>query len=124
MKIVLMGIQGSGKGTQAKLISDYYHIPHISVGDMFKQVIANGGPLGELVAGYVNSGKLVPDEITVEVVKDRVNKADCQNGYILDGYPRTINQADLFLEGNSIDHVLFFELDEQIVLDRVSKRRV
>ena len=124
MKIVLLGIQGSGKGTQAKLISEKYNIPHISVGDIFKGIIARGGQLGEMVASYVNKGLLVPNDLTAEVVTARLNEDDCKNGYILDGYPRNYGQAETFFKNNRPDHVLFFDLDEQIVLGRILNRKV
>lgn len=124
MKIVLLGIQGSGKGTQAKLISQKYGIPHISVGDIFKGIMAKGDKLGKLVASYVDNGNLVPNDITAEVVTARLKEKDCKNGYILDGYPRNVGQAENFFQSNSPDHVLFFHLDEEIVLGRIKNRKV
>ena len=124
MKIVLLGIQGSGKGTQAKLISEKYGIPHISVGDIFKSIIAKGGEIGDMVASYVNKGNLVPNDITAEVVTARLKDKDCNKGYILDGYPRNIGQAESFFKTNQPDHVLFFHLDEKIVLGRIMNRKV
>lgn len=124
MKIVLLGIQGSGKGTQAKLISEKYGIPHISVGDIFKGIIAKGGKLGEMVASYVNEGNLVPNDLTAKVVSARLKEDDCKKGYILDGYPRNMGQAKTFFKTNNPDHVLFFHLDEDIVLGRILNRKV
>ena len=97
MKIVLLGAPGAGKGTQALSISNYYNIPHISTGDIFRKNISQGTPLGVTAKGYMDKGQLVPDQLTLDLIEDRLNEEDCNNGYLLDGYPRTVVQAE-FLE--------------------------
>ena len=94
MKIIMLGAPGAGKGTQAKKIAQKYEIPHISTGDIFRANIKNGTELGKKAKTYMDQGLLVPDELTVDLVIDRVNQEDCKNGYILDGFPRTIPQAE------------------------------
>ncbi len=94
MKIIMLGAPGAGKGTQAALISEKYNIPHISTGDIFRANIRNGTELGRKAKAYIESGALVPDELTCDLVVDRIGKEDCKNGYILDGFPRTIPQAN------------------------------
>ena len=106
MKIILLGPPGAGKGTQAKSISREYNIPHISTGDIFRKNISEKTPLGVEAKGYMDSGKLVPDELTINLVKDRLTKEDCKNGFMLDGFPRTVMQAealDAFLKERNID---------------------
>ena len=90
MNIILLGAPGAGKGTQATRISDRYGLPHISTGDIFRENIKNGTPIGLLAKSYTDKGQLVPDEVTCEIVKDRLAKEDCKNGYLLDGFPRTL----------------------------------
>lgn len=94
MKIIMLGAPGAGKGTQAKKISEKYQIPHISTGDIFRANIKNGTELGKKAKTYMDQGLLVPDELVVDLVVDRVNQDDCANGYVLDGFPRTIPQAE------------------------------
>ena len=94
MKIIMLGAPGAGKGTQAKMIADKYNVPHISTGDIFRANIKNGTELGEKVQSYMNQGLLVPDELVVDLVVDRIQQDDCKNGYIMDGFPRTIPQAE------------------------------
>ena len=94
MNIILMGPPGAGKGTQAKKIIAEFHIPHISTGDMFREAIKAGTDLGTLAASYINKGLLVPDEVTIGLVKERLMQDDCANGFLLDGFPRTIPQAE------------------------------
>lgn len=94
MKIIMLGAPGAGKGTQAKKIAEKYHIPHISTGDIFRANIKNGTELGKKAKTYMDQGLLVPDELTVDLVIDRVGQDDCKDGYILDGFPRTIPQAE------------------------------
>ena len=94
MKIVLLGPPGAGKGTQAKSISNKYSVPHISTGDIFRYNISNGTPLGIEAKKYLDKGHLVPDELTIDIIKDRLKQDDCKNGFLLDGYPRTVNQAE------------------------------
>ena len=108
VKIVMLGAPGAGKGTQAKRIADYYRIPHISTGDIFRANIKAGTPLGLEAKRYMDAGGLVPDEVTIGMLKDRIHEADCGEGYVLDGFPRTIPQAEalteaLAAEGTKID---------------------
>ena len=93
MKIIMLGAPGAGKGTQAKMIAEKYNIPHISTGDIFRANIKNGTELGKKAKEYIDQGQLVPDELTLDLVMDRFKKDDCKNGYVLDGFPRTIPQA-------------------------------
>ena len=122
MKIVLLGPPGAGKGTQAKSISNRYSIPHISTGDIFRKNISENTPLGIEAKSYMDNGQLVPDEVTINMVKDRLQQDDCKNGYLLDGFPRTVHQAealDNFLteREESIDTAL-------LILERMTGRRV
>ncbi len=128
MILVLLGPPGAGKGTQAKLIAAEYGIPHISTGDMFRDHKARGTELGKKVQAIMDSGGLVTDDITNEMVRDRLGRADVSSGFILDGYPRTTAQAE-FLDGvltragRKIDRVLSYEVDEELVVERISGRR-
>ena len=111
MKIIMLGAPGAGKGTQAKLISEEYNIPHISTGDIFRENIKNGTELGKKAKEYMDKGLLVPDELTCDLVVDRISKDDAANGYILDGFPRTIAQANVLTEalekrGEAIDYAI------------------
>ena len=94
MKIILLGAPGAGKGTQAKRLAEKYNIPHISTGDIFRANIKNATPIGKVAKSYIDKGQLVPDEVTVEIVKQRLLEDDCQNGYLLDGFPRNVFQAE------------------------------
>lgn len=127
--IIIMGPPGAGKGTQAKRIIDAYHIPHISTGDMFREEIASGSKLGKLAKSYMDDGHLVPDEVTIEVVRERLSKDDCQNGYLLDGYPRTIPQAEALERiskeiGRPVNCVLNVNANNDILIKRISGRLV
>lgn len=129
MKIVLLGPPGAGKGTQAKSISNRYSIPHISTGDIFRKNISENTPLGIEAKSYMDNGQLVPDEVTINMVKDRLQKDDCKNGYLLDGFPRTVHQAealDNFLteREESIDTALLIEVPKEFILERMTGRRV
>ncbi len=129
MKIILLGPPGAGKGTQAKSISEAYHIPHISTGDIFRKNITEKTPLGVEAKGYMDRGQLVPDELTINLVTDRLQNEDCKNGYLLDGFPRTVKQAealDAFLNknGNSIDAALLIDVPFSFILERMTGRRV
>ena len=128
MKIIMLGAPGAGKGTQAKMISEKYHIPHISTGDIFRANIKNGTELGKKARSYMDQGLLVPDELTCDLVVDRIVKDDCKNGYILDGFPRTIPQADALTNaleklGTAIDYAMDVEVPDDIIVERMSGRR-
>lgn len=124
MKIILVGPPGSGKGTQAKHISETFKIPHISTGDIFRENIKGETELGKLAKSYMDQGKLVPDEVTIDMVKDRLEKEDCKNGYLLDGFPRTIPQANAFDGKESIDTVLDVEVPDETCVQRIAGRAV
>ncbi|WP_125153940.1 adenylate kinase [Clostridium rectalis] len=129
MKIILLGPPGAGKGTQAKLISDKYSIPHISTGDIFRKNISEKTPLGVKAKSYIDKGQLVPDELTIDIVNDRLKNDDCKKGFLLDGFPRTVKQAealDDFLNnnGSKIDTALLIDVPEKFILDRMTGRRV
>lgn len=126
MKIIMLGAPGAGKGTQAKMISEKYGIPHISTGDIFRANIKNGTELGKKAKSYMDQGLLVPDELVVDLVVDRVQNDDCANGYILDGFPRTIPQAealDAALGEDKIDYALDIEVPDENIIKRMSGRR-
>lgn len=128
MKIIMLGAPGAGKGTQAKQIADKYSIPHISTGDIFRANIKNGTELGKKAKTYMDQGLLVPDELTVDLVIDRVGQDDCKDGYILDGFPRTIPQAeclDAALEkrGEKVDFAIDVEVPDENIVNRMSGRR-
>jgi adenylate kinase len=127
--IILLGAPGAGKGTNAKRITAYYKIPHISTGDMFREAIKNHTKLGDEAQGYMTKGLLVPDEITIGLVRERLAKDDCKDGYLLDGFPRTIAQAEALKEiGEEINRPIKFVIDinvpESILKDRICGRRV
>lgn len=129
MNLILLGPPGAGKGTQAAKIIEKYNIPHISTGDIFRENIKNGTELGKKAQEYMNKGQLVPDELVVEIATDRLTKDDCKNGFLLDGFPRTVFQAeelDKFLEakGSAVDHVLDIEVDREELMKRLTGRRV
>lgn len=129
MKLIIMGPPGAGKGTQAALIKDAYKIPHISTGDMFREAMKNETPLGMEAKSYMDKGALVPDSVTIGLVKERLSKSDCQKGFLLDGFPRTIPQAealnDILKELNiKLDAVINIEVDDSILIDRIVGRRV
>ena len=128
MKIIMLGAPGAGKGTQAKMIADKYGIPHISTGDIFRANIKNGTELGKKAKGYMDQGLLVPDELVVDLVADRIVQDDCKNGFVLDGFPRTIPQAEALDEalkklGTSIDYALNIEVPDDNIVTRMSGRR-
>lgn len=127
MKIVLLGAPGAGKGTQAKLIVDTFNIPQISTGDILRENVKKGTDLGLKAKSYMDKGELVPDMLVIDIIKDRLKKDDCSKGYILDGFPRTVNQAqalDQAIAPEKIDSVLFINVPEEIVVERLSLRRV
>lgn len=128
MKIIMLGAPGAGKGTQAKKIAAKYNIPHISTGDIFRANIKNGTELGKQAKTYMDQGLLVPDELVVDLVVDRVNQEDCKEGYVLDGFPRTIPQAealDVALEklGQKIDYAIDVDVPDENIVHRMDGRR-
>ena len=129
LNIVLLGPPGAGKGTQAELIVKKYGIPQISTGDIFRANIKNGTELGKEAKEYMDKGELVPDELTVDLVKDRLNQDDCKNGFMLDGFPRTVFQAEeldkiMEAKGLSISNVLNIDVAADKLIDRIAGRRV
>lgn len=125
MKVILLGAPGAGKGTQAQFIMNKFGIPQISTGDMFRAAIKEGTELGKQAKALMDEGKLVPDELTVALVKDRIAQPDCANGFLLDGFPRTIPQADALKDsGVKIDLVLEFDVADEVIVERMSGRRV
>jgi len=123
LNIVLLGPPGVGKGTYAELLSKKYKIPHISTGQMFRDAIKKGTELGKKVEGFIAKGDLVPDDITIEVVKVRLKKVDCKNGFLLDGFPRAIPQAEVLEKIRKIDKVLNFVASEETITERLGWRR-
>ncbi|MBE5945268.1 MAG: adenylate kinase [Lachnospiraceae bacterium] len=128
MKIIMLGAPGAGKGTQAKMLAAKYDIPHISTGDIFRANIKNGTELGAKAKEYMDKGLLVPDELVVDLIMDRFKADDCKNGYILDGFPRTIPQAEaldkaLTAVGESIDYAINVEVPDENIVNRMSGRR-
>ena len=128
MKIIMLGAPGAGKGTQAKMIADKYHVPHISTGDIFRANIKIGTELGMEAKKYMDQGRLVPDELTVKILLDRVAKDDCQNGYVLDGFPRTIPQAEVLDKALSeindkIDFAINVDVPDENIIRRMGGRR-
>ena len=124
MNIVLLGSPGVGKGTYAKRISKIYDIPQISTGDMFREALKNQTEIGIEAKSYMDKGELVPDEITIKIVEERLKHDDCKNGFMLDGFPRTIAQANALSEISKIDKVLNFVANDEIIIERLSGRRV
>ena len=124
MNIILLGAPGAGKGTQASKISQAYNLPHISTGDIFRENIKNQTPVGVLAKSYIDKGQLVPDEVTCEIVEERLACDDCKNGYMLDGFPRTIPQAEALSKLEKIDVVINIDVDFSLLLDRLCGRRV
>ena len=128
MKIIMLGAPGAGKGTQAKMIAEKYSVPHISTGDIFRANIKNGTELGMEAKKYMDQGLLVPDELTVKILLDRVANEDCKNGYVLDGFPRTIPQAQVLDKaltelGDKIDYAINVEVPDENIVNRMSGRR-
>ena len=125
MRLILLGGPGAGKGTQANFIKDKYQIPQISTGDMLRAAIKDGTELGKKAKGYMDSGGLVPDEVIIGLVKERIKKADCQKGFLFDGFPRTIPQADAMKDaGVAIDAVVDINVPDTEIIKRMSGRRV
>ncbi len=129
MRIVLLGPPGCGKGTQAKEIVSSYNIPQISTGDMLRLAVKNGSPMGKEAKKFMDEGLLVPDKVVIGIVEERLQGSDCQDGFILDGFPRTIPQADALEEvlkkiGRPLQGVISFEVDDVILIERLSGRRI
>lgn len=129
MNLVLMGLPGAGKGTQAEKIVEKYNIPHISTGDMFRAAMKDGTPLGLQAKSFIDKGELVPDEVTIGIVRERLSKEDCKTGFLLDGFPRTVPQAEA-LESilteldRTIHYVINIDVDQSILLERLTGRRI
>lgn len=124
MNLIFLGAPGAGKGTLATLLSKDYGIPQISTGDLFRAAVKEGSELGEQVQGIMQKGELVPDSLTVELVRERLSKPDAAGGYILDGFPRTVAQADALAEFQKINAVINFSISDDLVIRRLSGRRV
>ena len=128
LKIIMLGAPGAGKGTQAKKIAAKYSIPHISTGDIFRANIKNNTELGQKAKTYMDKGELVPDALVVDLIMDRIKEADCANGYVLDGFPRTIPQAEaldkaLNAQGEAVDFAINVEVPDENIINRMSGRR-
>ncbi|SEQ58357.1 adenylate kinase [Piscibacillus halophilus] len=129
MNLILMGLPGAGKGTQAEKIVEKYEIPHISTGDMFRSAIKEGTELGKKAKSYMDDGALVPDEVTIGIVKERLSKPDCEKGFLLDGFPRTVAQAEALeslLEdlNTKLNYVLHVNVPEEKLVERLTGRRI
>lgn len=128
MKIIMLGAPGAGKGTQAKKIAEKYQIPHISTGDIFRANIKGGTELGMKAKAYMDQGGLVPDDVTIGMLLDRIHEADCANGYVLDGFPRTIPQAESLTKalgemGESMDYAIDVDVPDENIINRMAGRR-
>ena len=125
MRIILLGAPGAGKGTQAQFLMGKYGIPQISTGDMLRAAIKGGTELGNAAKRVMDEGKLVSDELIIGLVKERIAQEDCQGGFLLDGFPRTIPQADAMKEaGINVDHVIEFDVPDEVIVERMAGRRV
>ncbi|MFD1778898.1 adenylate kinase [Fredinandcohnia salidurans] len=129
MNLVLMGLPGAGKGTQAEKIVEKYNIPHISTGDMFRAAIKDGTELGLQAKSFMDKGELVPDEVTIGIVRERLSKEDCKKGFLLDGFPRTVPQAEALETiltdlDKKIDYVINIDVNSEILLERLTGRRI
>ena len=129
MKMILLGPPGCGKGTQAKILIDTYHIPQISTGDILREALKKGSPLGLEAKTYMDQGLLVPDHLVIKIIEERIGQADCKRGFILDGFPRTATQADAFdttlsKMGLELEYVFSIEVDEEELIKRLTGRRI
>ncbi|MBR0592156.1 adenylate kinase [Bacillus pumilus] len=129
MNLVLMGLPGAGKGTQAERIVDDYGIPHISTGDMFRAAMKEETQLGLEAKSFIDKGELVPDEVTIGIVRERLGKNDCEQGFLLDGFPRTVAQAEALEDilkdlGRTIDYVINIKVDKDALMERLTGRRI
>lgn len=128
MNLILLGPPGAGKGTQAKMLTDRFSIPQISTGDILRAAVKEGTPMGVKAKSFMDAGSLVPDEVVVGIVRERLQKPDCENGFILDGFPRTVAQADALQEnlrelGKELDSVISLEVDTEALVERLTGRR-
>ncbi len=124
MNVILLGAPGAGKGTQAVRLAEKYNIPHISTGDIFRSNIKGQTPIGIVAKSYIDKGQLVPDEVTIQIVKERLEKEDCQNGYLLDGFPRTVFQAEALDTFSKVEAVVNVDVPLGKLLKRITGRRV
>ena len=129
MNLILMGLPGAGKGTQAEKIVEKYNIPHISTGDMFRQAVKDETELGLKAKSFMDKGELVPDEVTIGIVRERLSKDDCKNGFLLDGFPRTVHQAESLEQiltdlNKKIDYCINIQVDKEILMERLTGRRI
>ncbi len=124
MKIVLLGAPGAGKGTQAVRLAERYNVPHISTGDIFRKNIKERTPIGIEAKSYIDKGQLVPDEVTIKIVRDRLNADDCKNGYLLDGFPRNVFQAKALDEFSEVEKVVNIDVPLHKLMNRITGRRV
>ncbi len=123
MKIILLGAPGAGKGTQSGYIVEKYNIPQISTGDILRKAVRDGTEVGKMAKSYMDAGKLVPDDVIIKIMKERLDDADCKDGYVLDGFPRTINQAEKLNEIAKIDIVINLVVPKKEILKRLTSRR-
>lgn len=124
MNIILLGAPGAGKGTQAAYIVNKYHLPHISTGDIFRSNIKERTEIGLIAKSFIDKGQLVPDDVTLKIVEKRIAESDCENGYLLDGFPRTLPQAEAFCNIAEVDYVIDIEIPFERLLHRLTGRRV
>ena len=124
MRLILLGCPGAGKGTQAKLIAEKYHIPQISTGEIFRTAIQQGTELGKKVKAIMDEGHLVPDDIVIALVKERIKQQDCKNGFLLDGFPRTVAQAEALGKETDLDYVIDIDVPEDEIINRITGRRI
>lgn len=124
MKLIFLGAPGAGKGTQATRISAKYNLPHISTGDILRKNIKENTELGKQAKGFIDAGQLVPDEVVIGIVNDRIKQDDCKDGFILDGFPRTVNQAEALSKVSSIDGVINIAVPNSLIIERISGRRM
>jgi len=124
VNVIIMGAPGAGKGTHAKEISKKYSIPHISTGDILRDEVEKGTELGKTAKSYMEKGKLLPDEIIIEIIKKRLQQPDCKNGYLFDGFPRTLRQAEMLDRISQVNAVIYLECDDDIIIKRLTGRRM
>lgn len=124
MNIILLGAPGAGKGTQAVRLAEKYNLPHISTGDIFRQNIHDQTEIGIIAKSFIDKGQLVPDDVTIKIVENRLKEDDCKNGYLLDGFPRTVAQAEALANFSEVDYVIDIEIPFERLLHRLTGRRV